>query len=182
MTGRQTPIRPGPLALAGIAGSLLLAGCSFASAALPAEGRVAVSITPGKPGAPTETVTVSWGNGKALLRSERRAEGGETLAAGEAGLDGDRLRELWQAVERNRLTEFKASEAAGQVFDFGTRSVRLEWAPRAGQARQAHAFSWIKPLDNEARVQPLLRAAAEAARAAVPGVPLAYFPAPPSRP
>ena len=125
---------------------------------------------------------MSWRNGKALLRSERRADGGETLAAGEAALDGTRLHDLWQAVERNRLTEFVPSEAAGQVFDFGTRSVRLEWTPRAGEARQAHTFSWIKPLDNEAHVQPLLRAATDSARAAVPGVPLAYFPAPPSRP
>ena len=54
--------------------------------------------------------------------------------------------------------------------------MRIEWVARAGEPRQAHDFSWIAPLDNEAGVRPLLRAAANAARAAAPGVLLAYFP------
>jgi hypothetical protein len=157
-------------------GSLLMSGCSPMNTSPPMEGRIVVSITPGKPGAPTETVTVSWREGDASLRSERRSAGGEVLAAGEAGLDERRIRELWQAVERNHLTAFTPRKSAGQVFDFGVRRVQLEWASRAGEARHAHDFSWTTPLENEADVAPLLRATAGAARARVPGVQLAYFP------
>lgn len=157
-------------------GSLLLAGCSLTSAPTPAEGRVVVSITPGKPDAPTEIVTAAWRDGNASLRAERRGAGGEILAAGEARLEESRLREIWRAIERGQLTAFTPRDSAGETFDFGSRHVRLEWVPGAGQARRSHEFSWIKPLENEAAVAPLLRAAADAARETVPGVPLAYFP------
>jgi hypothetical protein len=162
--------------LANAVGSLLLASGPLACTVLPTEGRVIVSITPGKPNAPTETVTVSWRDGRGSLRSERRAASGEVLAAGEANLGEGQLRELWQTVQRRHLTTFTPREAGGQTFDFGERRVRLEWVSRAGKAREAHDFSWIAPLENEADVRPLQRAAATAARGTVPGVLLAYFP------
>jgi len=171
-----------PARIGTVAAALLLASGSLAGAALPAKGRVTISIIPGKPDAPTETVTVSWRDGSGLIRAERRVAGVQELAAGESPLDEKRLRKLWQAVERNRLTTFHPRESAGQVFDFGSRHVFLEWTPRPGEPGRAHDFSWIKPLDNDADVQPLLRAAADDARAAAPGVTLVYFPATGSRP
>jgi hypothetical protein len=161
--------------LASAVGGLLLASGGLACTALPPEGRVVVSVTPGKPGAPTETITVSWRDGRGSLRSERRAGSGEVLAAGEANLDEGRLRELWRTVQRRHLTTFTPREAAGQTFDFGERRVRLEWVSRAGKAREAHDFSWIAPLENEADVEPLLRTVATVARGTVPGVSLFYF-------
>ena len=135
-----------------------------------------MSVTPGKPGAPTETITVSWRDGRGSLRSERRAGSEEVLAAGEANLGEGQLRELWQTVQRHHLTTFTPREAGGpQTFDFGERRVRLEWVSRAGKAREVHAFSWIAPLENEADVAPLMRAAAAASRKTLPGVPLFYF-------
>jgi hypothetical protein len=111
-------------------------------------------------------------------RQAQRPDGNRhgVLAAGEANLGEGQLRELWQTVQRRHLTTFTPREAGGQTFDFGERRVRLEWVSRAGKAREAHDFSWIAPLENEADVRPLQRAAATAARGTVPGVLLAYFP------
>ena len=156
-------------------GGLLSAGCSLA-ANLPAEGRLLVSITPGKPDAPTETVSASWRDGSGTLRCERRAAGGEILAEGKGTLDARGLADLWRTVERGRLTAFEPRVSGAKAFDFGARRVELEWMPAGASAKRSHAFSWESPLANEAEVLPLLRAAREAARAAVPGVPLAYFP------
>ncbi len=176
MTRSELPARRPRMLAAGAVGTVFLASCSLASAALPPEGRVLVSITPGKPDAPTETVAVSWRDGKGSLRCERRASGGEILAEGESGVGEKSLKDLWRVVEDNRLAAFQPRESPGKAFDFGQRRVRLEWVPRAGEARQSRDFSWTAPLANDARVRPLLLAAATAARGAVPGVLLAYFP------
>ena len=176
MTRGERPGHRRRLLAANAVGALFLAGCPLAGAALPPEGRVLVSITPGKPDAPTETVTVSWRGATGSLRSERRAAGGNILAEGEASLGETPLRQLWRSVEDNHLTAFRPRKSSRKAFDFGQRQVRLEWVPRAGEARQSHDFSWTAPLDNDAEVRPLLLAAASAARGAVPGVLLAYFP------
>jgi hypothetical protein len=156
-------------------GGLLSAACGVA-ANLPVEGRLLVSITPGKPNAPTETVSASWREGRGTIRSERRGAGGEILAEGAGGLDSKGLTELWRTVERGGLTAFQPKESGARVSDFGSRRVELEWMPAPAAPKRSNAFSWQAPLANEEDVRPLLRAAGQAARAAVPGVQLAYFP------
>lgn len=154
----------------------LLLACQIAHGATPPTGRIVVSITSGKPNAPTETVTVAWQEGAASIRAERRAAEGTVLASGEAALAEAKVVQLWRTVEEHHLTAFVPRESAAHVFDFGDRHVRLEWASYSGRPAGHHELAWMAPLDNDADVAPLLREVGALARALLPAVGLAYFP------
>ena len=159
----------------GVVVAALLGGCLAAPAAPPEAGRVSVSITPGKPGAPTETVTVAWKAGSGIVRAERRSEG-EVLASGDGALDAAALADVWRAVEKGGLTAFEARPSGRKAFDYGSRRVGLEWAHARGESPKTHEISYTAPIEDEEPVRALYAAVAAVARKAAPGVLLAYFP------
>ncbi len=153
---------------------LLLPSCGFGDdAALPVPAEIVASITPGKPGAPTETVKASW-DGKSGTLAVRRGSEGAVAEEAQAMLSEAEYRKLWEIVRANNLQHFQPAKREGQVFDFGER--RLEIV--AGGAAARTAVQWETPLTNESKVDPLLRELSRLAGQKAASVSLAYFPRP----
>lgn len=130
-----------------------------------------IAVTPGKPGAPTERVTVVRRGEAFVLRAERSS--GER---GEATLGAEDLRALGDAV--SALRGFRPQVAPGRADDFGEIEIRIDAAAarEAGMALDANvAASWEAPLLNEAPAEALISSLGRLAAERVPTVTLAYF-------
>jgi hypothetical protein len=156
-----------------MAGSLLsiALGCEL----LPVDvARVTLTVSPGKPGAPTESVEVSRVGERRLLRVARVGPEGEVLAEQEVTLAAQDFDRLWRFVSDARLESFEPREAPGAVADFGEIRLRRETA--TGDSKSEVDVAWQRPLKNEADVAPLLRALARLARERAPDVKMHYLP------
>lgn len=161
--------------------ALTLCGCRQAAAnpqTLPDRAIVQVSITPGKPGAPTETVTATWQTGKATL-TVSRAPDGEKAEPVTAPLTAAEFQPIWDIVRDKSLLTFRPEPRPGVVFDFGEIKLLVDSKPKAESAandgKTYNAASWQTALKNQDSVQPLVSALAKLAAAKCAGVKLVYF-------
>lgn len=140
---------------------------------------VQVSITPGKPGAPTETVTATSLAGKLTL-TVSRAPDGEKVEPVSATIAATDFQPLWDIIRERSLHTFRPEPRPGVVFDFGeikmlvdSRAAPAENAENDGKAY--NAVSWQTALNNQETVQPLISALAKLAAEKCAGVKLVYF-------
>ncbi len=162
--------------------ALTLCGCRQAAGnpqILPDRAIVQVSITPGKPGAPTETVTATWLAGKASLTVSRAPDGekAEPITATLAAAD---FQPIWNIVREKSLLTFRPEPRPGVVFDFGEIKLLVDSKPApaesaANDGKTYNAVSWQTALKNQDSVQPLVSALAKLAAEKCAGVKLVYF-------
>jgi hypothetical protein len=136
-----------------------------------------MSITPGKPGAPTEVVKVLW-TGKEAALEVTRDEGGDNPKRVKVRLPENELSKIWQIVTANELRSFEPNESSGEVFDFGERRFEIAVATSANESMTRHSLSWEKPISNGAKVEPLIREMSRLAAQYGKSVQLYYFPNP----
>jgi len=142
---------------------------------------VVAAITPGKPDAPTEKISLITSNSAGgvvwHLTVARLSPAGETLKSGSATVPTAEVEGLWRIIEKGKLRSLRLELLDGQVFDFGKRSLHFEWRPASGDPGVRDS-SWEKPLiaDHEKLIDPLFRDLSRLARHKVPTVSLAYFP------
>ena len=134
---------------------------------------IRVSITPGKPGAPTETVEIRRAGGSVTIAA-RRESNSSVLSSTTKGIDPSAGRSVWAIVERNELRTFEPAFVEEPAWDFGERRLRIEWTRRDDSEREHHAVRWTKPLANGAAVSRLIEHLAALARDAE--ATLHYFP------
>lgn len=139
---------------------------------------IQVTVTPGKPGATSETVTVVRSDARCTLRVVRTDTFGKTVGEESVDLDPTEFTALWSIVKRNQLQSFKPQEEPGRVFDFGERRIRIETKPNQHSKLQVHEVCWQRPLENKNRLVPLMSRLAKLAHDRAKGVPLHYFPQP----
>jgi hypothetical protein len=133
-------------------------------------------VQPGKPGAPSERVEVALADGLCRISAARTAPEGTVLAAGDARLDRDACRSLWREIDRLSLDEFAADEQPGPADDFGSVTLVVEDAFEDETQAHRSSWSWSRPLVDPGRADAVASLLARRARAAIPDVPLFYFP------
>jgi hypothetical protein len=170
-----TRIRLGFLLGTSLAAGLVACQAGGNARAVPAEAAVSVSVTPGKPGAPTETVEAAKRGPACTLRVRRVADDGRPLAQASVELSLESFASVWKVVARSDLESFVPEEEEGRVFDFGERRLRIESKGSDEADRRVHEVAWIRPIANAARVEPLRNALARLARERAPEVPLHYL-------
>jgi hypothetical protein len=166
-----------------LAGLLFLGACNAGDAsdeALPANAQIMVRVTPGKPGAPSETVRAFWEGREASIEVERGAAD-EPSAPTKAKLPEAEFRKLWQIVAREKLRSFEPQKTEGQVFDFGERRMELDARQTTDTESIHHTVGWDAPLTNESRIEPLFKEMGRLAAQYVSGVELYYLPTPSGR-
>lgn len=149
-------------------------------AKLPDRAVIEASIAPGKPGAPVETISVSYGDAKPILTVKRGAPG-EVETKQTAPLTLAEFENLWRTVNANRLTEFAPKTVKGSTFDFGERTLKLDFrvsekGKEANDGKTYNSVSWTSTISNENAVKPLLKGLSALAAKHCKKVPLYYFP------
>lgn len=153
---------PTPFLTAALALAAIVTG-SAASAAPPETAVVSFTIAGGEVGSPTETVTVARrGDGRTLTLTHKGFD--KKVLKETVPLTAEEFDAIWAVVAARKLLEFKPEEEPGEVFDFGTDTLRTETREKAGDKPVVRERSWSKPLLNQDRVSPLLVAMARLAR------------------
>lgn len=174
------PVRTLAGALAAIV--MVSGGCGRAAenaAVPPARVSIEISVTPGKPGAPTETASVAWADSAATITVSRGSVG----AAGEsetAPLPAADFRQLWATVEKERLIAFSPKPRKDQTFDFGTRTLKIDLRPAAAakganNGKTFNSVEWDKPIANGETVEKLFSSISKLAAKHCKKVPLNYI-------
>jgi hypothetical protein len=168
------------LALAALA--TVSAGCVRAAPAgkMPDRMAIAASIAPGKPGAPVETISVSYEAAKASITVKRGEPGAEETKE-TAALTVAEADDLWQIANANRLVEFAPKPVKGATFDFGERTLKLDFrvsakGKEANDGKTYNSVSWTSSISNESAVKPMLSALSSLAAKHCKKTPLYYFP------
>jgi len=191
--------RTGVMAV-GALGVAALCGAQSAAEWRPATYSIRAVIAPGKPSAPEEQVELLQGPGQCTLRVSRTPApeqgSGPTADAGAPGtarnelrtaaqshaaratLERERCTPLWELVVHQQLDRVTLRERAGDVSDFGSRSLYLGWGATDERPAGERELHWIWPLEqaDRERVAVLLERLGALARENAPGVSLAYFP------
>lgn len=149
-----------------------------AEAKAPARVVVEMAITPGKPGAPTESIRIASMNGVATVTSMRDS-GAQGREEETATLPAAVFARFWREVTRSKAAAFVPKPAAGETFDFGVRRLSIDTRANAGAGDTGgapKAIQWERPLANEDQVKPLFATGAKIAREHCKKIPLHYFP------
>ncbi len=115
-----------------------------------------VTITPGKPGAPSETVEVSRRGTTPLLHVSRTDTFGNISEEESAEITLGELSDITKIVEREKLQSFEPQEKPGEILDFGVFVLRIELKSEEDTSPQVHEVSWQRPLKNQKRISPLM--------------------------
>lgn len=126
---------------------IMLCGCSSINAGLPENSEIAnnileISITPGKPGAATEAVTLSYSDNHCFLTATRKSEFSDQWEA-KRDIPITECEEVFEWVD---LQDFQTSDFAlqsGKVFDFGVRRFLLQ------TNNKQFDKTWTKPLKDD---------------------------------
>jgi hypothetical protein len=170
---RSTSSDPGANASPGTLPSAPLLTVALALAALvtgtaseaepPETAVVSVTLAGGEVGAPVETVTVARrGDMRTLTLSHKGFD--KPLRTETVSLSADDFAGVWAVVTAQKLLEFTPKEEPGDVFDYGTDTLRTETREKPGDKPRVREQSWSRPLVNQDRISPLLVALARLAR------------------
>ncbi len=170
-----------------VIGTALLAACGSGSVgnAVPPDGErpnaeaaaevlpvsLRVDITPGKPGAPTESIELRREAGSIHL-SVSRVQIDGTEQSGTATLSDAEAADLRNGPLARILSTFDPATVPNPVVDFGVREVRVQ----RDAASELETWTWDRTLVDELPANTLFRELATLARDRVPDVLLAYFP------
>ena len=125
---------------------------------LPQVAVVSFTIAPGEPGAPTETLTVARRGGERTLTVHRNGPGLKPKEQEETVPLSDREFEtVWEVVLRQKLTEFEPEENPKRVFDYGSRTLKIETAVDSKTATKVHKAVWKRPIKDSNRVDALVK-------------------------
>jgi hypothetical protein len=145
------------------------------------ELRVVATITPGKPDAPTEKISLTSSNTTTgvtwYLHVIRQDAQGKLLKEGSAFVAQPAVAAVWNAIESGKVRMLRPQPVTQQAFDFGERSLSLQWRAQKGEV-STHSISWDHPLAaaQEAALKSLLSELGRLARQEIPTVVLSYFP------
>lgn len=114
----------------------------------PESESLSFSITPGKPGAPTERVTVTrrGRSGEGTMRVARIGDLGGVLGEEVIPLPTADGADVWRIVDRERLRAFVPEVEPGEVADFGEVRLRIESRLAGGATTEAREVSWERSL------------------------------------
>lgn len=146
------------------------------------EATIVASITPGKPGAPQEVVSLVKRSGSCSLTVQRIDNSGKTLGEARASLVETSFAAVWDLIERHELRTMTPKPGQEKAFDFGERRLRLEWRKTGHDGPVSrHELRWDQPLAHEQdrKVKAVLSQLANLAKQHAPATPLYYFPAQP---
>ncbi|MGH0036396.1 MAG: hypothetical protein ACQGVK_15320 [Myxococcota bacterium] len=138
--------------------------------------RVAMSIQPGKPGAPEERIELTREDGGCRVSASRTTADGAVLEAGHAELEPAVCRTFWRRLGGLGLDDFEAVERPDPTDDFGSMAIVLDW--EVGNGVRTRRWDWTRPLVDARPADALAALLARHARREIPNVPLAYFPEP----
>lgn len=139
------------------------------------EASVRLTITPGKPGAPTEIVHLTKQAEKYTLAARRLDTYQKPMAQQEGEITAHDFATVWQIIEREALRAFLPQERQERAMDFGRREVHIAWQLDKITPPQHHTFAWANPLASEAQVRPLVRSLGQLVQRALPGMALFYI-------
>ena len=126
-------------------------------------------MTPGKPNAPVETVTVSVEKGQCVLTATRQHPEGDVLSSGTAALSQAEADDVWRLIE-NHLTSFEPLTNHSAAPGFGERHIHVT------KGRQSIVeATWDRPLQNGSGLRALESRLAQLAKTSVRGVSLYYL-------
>ena len=167
MTGPSSSVpganaSPGTLLTAALTLAALVTGQAHA-AGPPETAVVSFTQAGGEVGSATETVTVARrGEVRTLTLTHKgfdKKTQTETVPLSAEDFDG-----IWSIVIARKLLDFTPREEPGEVFDFGTDTLRTETREKPEDKPRIREQSWSKPLMNQDRISPLLVALARLAR------------------
>ncbi|MEI6780699.1 MAG: hypothetical protein WCQ21_07240 [Verrucomicrobiota bacterium] len=142
------------------------------------EVRIVATVTPGKPGAPSESISAAKDAEGFSLRVARIEDSGSPLRQEHIDLPKPAFDKLWQEIERQDIRNLAITAEKQRSFDFGERRLCVEWKRAGAKVAQKRDLVWIQPLqkDQRRRVEAIFSSLnalrAEYARK----VPLYYFP------
>lgn len=134
---------------------LLLAGCKRNSgeklaATELSDGQIQLTVSPGKPGSPSESILAGKLDGAFFLLVKRVDNSGKVLEEERAELPEPAFVQLWDLVERNGLRAIAIKPGKEQISDFGEMRLRLEWKKAANDATpDNHEVIWTQPLSTQ---------------------------------
>ena len=127
------------------------------------EARIAISIQPGEPGAPSEEIFVSLAKGKHFLSFQVRSR--EKLTNDVVRpISAEEFLALWDLVKRHKLRAWLPDENPSDALDFGETRLRIEWRSTATPKPLVHDVAWTQPLRNEEPVKELIKGFSELAK------------------
>lgn len=140
-----------------------------------AKARLAYSVTPGKPGASTEQVEVAM-SGAEYLTKLRRIDTYQNEVLNESCLiRPEEFFDIWNLATKYRLANFRPEEIADRSFDFGSRTLEIEWQTKEETEIHANKVSWDNPISNGKAIERLSEALAGVASKCAPNDRLYYF-------
>lgn len=142
----------------------------------PAQARVLMAITPGKPSASTESIKLMKQGSIYTIRLRRVDTYGKLLKEEEIELGRADFVSVWTIVEREGLTSFNPEEVKAQVADFGKHRFRVEFMSKEGAELKVHEVAWTQPLNNEASIASLISQLGQLAQKYAKKTQLFYFP------
>ena len=140
------------------------------------QARVVMTITPGKPSAPTESIELIKQDSNYILRLRRINATGELLEDEEVKLERQDFELVWAIVNRGGLRSFSPQEVDPSVIDFRERRLRVEFLGKEDTDLTVHDVVWSQPLSNETSIAPLISQLAQLARYHMKASQLFYFP------
>lgn len=139
-----------------------------------ASRRVVVMVMPLEGDGTSEVVELTELGDAAELRV-RRVLHDDPVKSASTRLERSELDQVWELVERERLTELEPPESDPSARGGSSRMLLLEWPGAEGRTR-VHALHWSNPRRPHPGIDRLFRLLAERARERAPGVALEYFP------
>lgn len=113
---------------------------------------VLASITPGKPNADTEQIMLKRNNDHCVLIAVRSNPNRETIDQFKTSVNCAVLSHLWRKVLDKKLLSFNLQILEKEVFDFGVKSIRLEWSDKEFKT-DSKTLSWTSPIVDEADLE-----------------------------
>ena len=113
---------------------------------------VSASITPGKPNADTEQIMLKRNNDHCVLIAVRSNPNRETIGQFNTNVNCAVLNGLWRKVLDKKLLSFNLQILEKEVFDFGVKSIQLEWSDKEFKT-DSKTLSWTSPIVDEADLE-----------------------------
>ena len=122
---------------------------------IPFEAATSVTVTPGKPSAPTERITVSRRGAACSLRVERIEPSGKLIQGETVDLAPADFEGVWKIIVDGQLRSFKPEEVATPYTDYGVNELRINTRSAKEEPQVTTHVKWGRPLKNENRIAPL---------------------------
>lgn len=136
---------------------------------------VTMTVTPGKPGAPTETISIHLAKSDPVLEVKRFHQEGDAVQSESRGITPDEFQTVWTVIEQEKLRAWLPEEEDGEVFDFGERRLRVEWSAVASSKPQVHEVAWTRPLKSQDQLRRLQEELSKLVHRHIRTVSLYYF-------